>query len=373
MKSESRRPRPARAWHRADRRRRSRRYSLPDQATRSIAIAVASPPPMHSAATPFFRPCFSSACKRVTTIRAPDAPIGWPSAQAPPLMLTLSCGRSMVAHRRHGDDGEGLVDLPELDVLGRPAGPLQHLADRADRRGGEQVRVLRVRRMRPDDRQRSDALLLRLRTPHQNQCRGAIGNRAGGRGSHRAVLAERRLQCRDLFDVDRERRLVLADGAIALAILDGDRRDLLFERTVVGRLLRAGDRGCGELILRLARELVHLRAFFGERPHRPAFLVRILEAVVEHVVHQLVAMAEAIAGAALQHQVRRVGHALHAAGDDDVVRAGEQVIMTEHGRLHRRAAHLRQRRRPGTATAPRRNEPPGGQAPASSPPSSSSP
>ena len=47
---------------------------------------------MHSAATPFFSPRFLSAPSSVTTIRAPDAPIGWPSAQAPPWTLTISCG-----------------------------------------------------------------------------------------------------------------------------------------------------------------------------------------------------------------------------------------------------------------------------------------
>ena len=38
--------------------------------TRSTAIAVASPPPMHSAATPRFRFCASSACSSVTISRA---------------------------------------------------------------------------------------------------------------------------------------------------------------------------------------------------------------------------------------------------------------------------------------------------------------
>ena len=31
---------------------------------------------------------------KVTIIRAPDAPIGWPKAQAPPLIFTLSLGIS---------------------------------------------------------------------------------------------------------------------------------------------------------------------------------------------------------------------------------------------------------------------------------------
>ena len=44
---------------------------------------------IQSAATPFFKPCRCSAAISVTRIRAPEAPIGWPSAQAPPLILTL--------------------------------------------------------------------------------------------------------------------------------------------------------------------------------------------------------------------------------------------------------------------------------------------
>src|SRR5580765_301027 len=59
----------------------------------SIAMAVASPPPMHRLATPRLPPVFFSAPMRVTRIRAPEAPIGCPSAHAPPWMLTLSCGR----------------------------------------------------------------------------------------------------------------------------------------------------------------------------------------------------------------------------------------------------------------------------------------
>ena len=43
---------------------------------RSMATAVASPPPMQSEATPLFTPFFSMAEIRVTMMRAPDAPIG---------------------------------------------------------------------------------------------------------------------------------------------------------------------------------------------------------------------------------------------------------------------------------------------------------
>src|SRR5258706_4556030 len=61
--------------------------------TSSSAMAVASPPPMHKLATPRFRPRLRSAPISVTRMRAPEAPIGWPSAQAPPCTFIFSCGR----------------------------------------------------------------------------------------------------------------------------------------------------------------------------------------------------------------------------------------------------------------------------------------
>ena len=54
----------------------------------------------------------------------------------------------------------------------------------------------------------------------------------------------------------------------------------------------------------------------------------------------IVTAAELRAGARTIEQVRRVGHRLHAAGDDDVGRAGLDQIVREHHGLHARAAHL---------------------------------
>src|SRR5690606_8725963 len=63
------------------------------QAAFSNAIAVASPPPMQRLAMPFFRSYLYMAPISVAMIRAPDAPTGWPRAQAPPWKFTLSAGR----------------------------------------------------------------------------------------------------------------------------------------------------------------------------------------------------------------------------------------------------------------------------------------
>ena len=52
--------------------------------------AVASPPPIQIPATPRFFPKSFKAEIRVITILVPEAPIGWPSAIAPPKTLSLS-------------------------------------------------------------------------------------------------------------------------------------------------------------------------------------------------------------------------------------------------------------------------------------------
>lgn len=43
--------------------------------------------------------------------------------------------QAKIAHRRHGNDREGLVDLVEIHVDRRPADPLRELADGTDRGG----------------------------------------------------------------------------------------------------------------------------------------------------------------------------------------------------------------------------------------------
>ena len=48
------------------------------------------PPPIQSVAKPFFDFLFCISCIKVTNTLAPDAPIGWPNAIAPPLTFTLS-------------------------------------------------------------------------------------------------------------------------------------------------------------------------------------------------------------------------------------------------------------------------------------------
>src|SRR3954453_18231914 len=57
--------------------------------SRATVRAIPMPPPMHRVARPFLASRFCISCSRVIRTRAPDAPIGWPSAMAPPLTFTF--------------------------------------------------------------------------------------------------------------------------------------------------------------------------------------------------------------------------------------------------------------------------------------------
>ena len=84
--------------------------------------------------------------------------------------------------RRHGDHGERLVDLEQVDIADAPADLVQQLADRRDRRGGEPGRLLAVGGVRLDLGQDRQAVALGERAPGQDQRRGAVGI---GRGAGR--------------------------------------------------------------------------------------------------------------------------------------------------------------------------------------------
>src|SRR5438132_9170604 len=61
---------------------------------RSTTIATALPPPRHSDASPRLAPRCCIAYSRVVSTLAPDAPIGCPSATAPPWTFTFASSNS---------------------------------------------------------------------------------------------------------------------------------------------------------------------------------------------------------------------------------------------------------------------------------------
>ena len=222
--------------------------------TSSIAIAVASPPPMQSARDAALLAVLAQrAEQRHEDPRARRADRMTERAGAA-VHVDLVVRDAVLLHRRHRHDRERLVDLEEVDVLRRPAGLPVQLLDRADRRRREEPRLLRVRRVRDDHRERREPALLGRRAAHQHQRRRAVGDRARVRRGHRAVLAKRRLQRRHLVGRRLRRLLVLVDHDVALAARHRDRRDLPRERAVVVRGERARERRQRECVLRLARE-----------------------------------------------------------------------------------------------------------------------
>ena len=57
--------------------------------------AMPMPPPMQSVARPFLAPRRAISCSSVVSTRAPEAPIGWPMAIAPPLTFTIAGSQPM--------------------------------------------------------------------------------------------------------------------------------------------------------------------------------------------------------------------------------------------------------------------------------------
>src|SRR5437763_1585671 len=55
------------------------------------------PPPIHSDASPRFASRFCISCSSVTRMRQPEAPIGWPSAIAPPFTAKVNVNGGAIA------------------------------------------------------------------------------------------------------------------------------------------------------------------------------------------------------------------------------------------------------------------------------------
>ncbi|MNG78267.1 hypothetical protein D3C79_368360 [compost metagenome] len=242
-------------------------------------------------------------------------------------------------HGGQGDHGKGFVDLEQVDLGQIPASALHQFVDSADRRRGEQCRRVGEGSVPMDHSQGRQTALLRLGAAHEHQCRSAVGDRTGVGGSYGAALSECRLELRDLVQARLGRLFVVLDQALFLAFADLYRNDLGAEAAFADRLLGAGQRGDGELVLGLAAEPAGLGAILGKGAHQAALVVGIFQAVHEHVVDDP-AVAHAVAATGLVQQVGRIGHAFHATSHHHISGAGQQQVMGHDRRLHARTAHL---------------------------------
>src|ERR1700676_1570079 len=306
---------------------------------RSMAMALASPPPMHSAATPRFRFCASSACSSVTIRRAPVAPIGWPSAQAPPLMLSLSRGMprsrcaaiattanaSLISNRSTSPTPQ-----PTLSSSLRIAG-IGAVVNHCGSWLWVAWPLITARGGRPSGSASDRFVNISAAAPSAfaEEAAGVIVPVARNAGFRPGILAGSTLR-----------------GISSLPMLRGP----AFSVTVIGTIsalnappstaLRARVRvfhGVGVLVC--AGKLIGLGGSFAKIAHRAPALIGVFEAVHHHVIDNPV-MTGAIAGARFCQQVGRVGHALHAAGHHDFGGAGLDDVVGQHGGLHAGTADL---------------------------------
>src|SRR6185312_12963072 len=146
------------------------------------------------------------------------------------------------AHRRHRHHRERFVDFEQVDVGNLPADLLQQLVDRGDRRSGEPLRLLRLRAMADNARERLETALVRFVLAHHHGCRGAVGDARRTRGSDRAVLAERGTQRGDFRHVGFAGLFVGGDFHVAFLAGHFHRHDFRGKRAGRNRRLRALDR-----------------------------------------------------------------------------------------------------------------------------------
>ena len=169
--------------------------------SRSTHMAMPMPPPMHSVARPFLASRFCISCSSVTRTRAPEAPIGWPMAIAPPLTLTLAVSqpRSLLTAQACAAKASLASIRSRSPIV--PAGLLQRLARGRDRAGAHDRGIDAGRA--PRRRCGRAASCLRLAAcfgGHQHDRGGAVIDAGGVAGGDGAVLVEGGLQLGHRFE-----------------------------------------------------------------------------------------------------------------------------------------------------------------------------
>src|SRR6266699_1704840 len=246
-------------------------------------------------------------------------------ADRPAVHVQLRVVESDRVARRDWDGGEGLVDLPEVDVVRLEVDPCERLANRGDRavehdrrvragdargnkpRAGLELQLLRCLRIRDQDR--AGAVVDAARVARSNSSIRFEGGREG------RELLERRVPPWVLVRVEHP--------LVAALVEDRHRDDLPLEPALVDRADR--------LVVGPQRELVHLRP-------RHVVLVR-HEVGRDALLHDLVFLEELRAQGAGVRSERHAGHRLDAARDDDVGLARHHFHRGEVERLQAGGAH----------------------------------
>ena len=161
--------------------------------SRAMHMAMPMPPPMHSVARPFLASRFCISCSSVTSTRAPDAPIGWPIAIAPPLTLTLEVSqpRSLLTAQACAAKAS-LASIRSRSPMFQPAF-FSAAREAGIGPGAHDLRIDAGLAPGHDAAEHLLAFLGRLLGGHQHHRGGAVIDAGGAAGGHGAVLLEGRL------------------------------------------------------------------------------------------------------------------------------------------------------------------------------------
>ena len=176
-------------------------------------------------------------------MRAPDAPIGWPSATAPPFTFTVSGSASSIRVELSATEQNASFTSTRLHVADLLARLVERDLAGARRRPGEVGELVGDVALRDDRREHLEPALLRELLARDDERAGAVVDARRVPGGRRPLGVEDRLQRRQLL----ERRV--APRALVGRDL-ADRDDLVREPALVRRRDRALVRAERPLVLR---------------------------------------------------------------------------------------------------------------------------
>ena len=262
--------------------------------------------------------------------------------------MTFAWSRPKFADDSKRLHAECLVQLKKVNGFDRPAGLGDHFPNGIDGCERKPLRLTAGSSLRTDDDHWFGAQFPRPVCARHHECRGAVAHAGSIAGGHSAAFFEGGFQPGEDLDgglgtdgfvgIERARRLAF----FRRGHFDG--QDLRAEAAFGGRSGGAAMRLGGKGILIFAADVIFLRHHLGSGAH-VEFVIDVPQPVVDHGVDQ-VSVAHAVAGTGLLKQVGRVGHRLHAAGNDDVGVAGLNRLVPP--------ARLREdpSRRPGSRSEP---------------------
>ena len=234
--------------------------------------------------------------------------------------------------------GKRLVGFDEIEIVGRPTRFRQSEARSRNRPRAHQCGLHTGSRPRCDARKRRQTAARGFFGGHQHEHGRTVIDAGRVAGRDGAVLVEGRAQLAER--VERGAVLgvfVVGHDHVALAALDRDGRDFVFELAGLLGGLGLVLRGHREFVLLVARDLPFLRDILGRVAHVVA-VERVPQTVFEHRIDHF---GRAHLGAVAQiHRMRRLAHALLPAGNHDVAVAVADRLEAQRHRAQAGAAKL---------------------------------